>query len=336
MGQIIESSFEPAWWLRGAHGQTILPSLLPRRRLPPLKEKRIELADGDFIDLSIAHGDGPVILLVHGLEGSLHSHYAASTMSRLSAAGYRPVFMHLRGADCRPNRLPCSYHSGASDDIAAIIDALAAENLVPSAAVGVSLGGNMLLKYLGERKETPLTTAIAVSVPFVLRDAALRMDLPGAGRYRSYLVNRLKASFRAKFATMPCPIEVDVDELRGFFDFDDRVTAPLNGFADVEDYYTKASCRQYLPHIGLPTLILHAADDPFMFKHTVPRARELGPGVTLELSKHGGHVGFVGGRGLLGMRYWLPERLLEWLAAHVAIDAAVSRTASLIKHGATG
>lgn len=323
-GSLIESDFRPPFWLKNPHLQTLWPKLLmhlrptggnsPRPRCP-LERRRIELVDGDFIDLSIGVGDGgPRVLILHGLEGGLDSHYAGRLVDRLAEEGFRPIFMHLRGTSGEPNRLARSYHSGASDDLRAVLEALAEDaEGPPLAAIGFSLGGNLLLKYLGEEDKPLLSRAIAVSVPFVLRDAMLRLELGFARVYRGYLVSRLKASYRQKFAQRPAALRVDLDRIKDFNQFDDQITAPLNGFAGVFDYYQRASCRGYLRQIDTPTLIIHAADDPFMFPSTVPFAHELGAGVRLELSRHGGHVGFVasGGRGLASD--WLESRILRAL-----------------------
>lgn len=318
-GHIVHSHFRPAWWLPGAHAQTLWGSLA--RRAPAITElrlrrRRIELADGDFIDLAVADTNGPAVLIIHGLEGGLRSHYAGALVARLAREGFKPVFMHLRGASEAPNRLDRSYHSGASDDLAEVLDALAADAAgPPRTAVGFSLGGNLLLKYLGEgRRESHLNRAIAVSVPFVLRDAMLRLELGFSRIYRRHLVTRLKRTFKRKLKSRPWPAALDpslsLHAIRDFNTFDERITAPLNGFAGVFDYYQRASCRQYLPHIHTPTLIIQAADDPFLFPASLPFAHELGPGVTLELSPTGGHVGFVAGRWPWRPHYWLDERII--------------------------
>lgn len=319
MGQITRSPFRPAWWLPGAHLQTIWPSRARHRPRLPLTRRRVELTDGDFIDLSIAPGGGPRVLVIHGLEGDLHSHYAAPLLDTLARAGYSPIFMHLRGCSGEPNRLDRSYHSGATEDLAEVLAALGKDpEGPPAAAIGFSLGGNLLLKYLGERDHPLLRSAIAVSVPFVLRDAMLRLELGLSRIYRGYLVDKLKAAFRRKFERRPCPLPVAIGEIRGFNDFDDRVTAPLCGFAGVYDYYARASCRGFLPGIETPTLIIHSSDDPFMFPSTVPFEHELGPGVTLELANAGGHVGFVAGALPLRPVYWLDQRIVAALAEHRA------------------
>ena len=314
MGEITESPFRPAWWLRSPHLQTMWPSLARRRPRPALMSRRVELADGDFIDLAIGDGDGPRVLIVHGLEGDMDSHYAGSLVARLAREGFVPVFMHLRGCSGEPNRLDRSYHSGATEDLADVLTALAEDPQgPPAAAVGFSLGANLLLKYVGERDRPLVGHAVAVSVPFVLRDAMLRLNLGRSRIYRRYLITRLKQGYRRKFMERPSPLDVDLDTINDFNTFDDRITAPLSGFAGVFDYYNRASCRQFLPYIHTPTLIIHAADDPFMFPSTVPFEHELGPGVTLELACYGGHVGFIAGTVPWRPVYWLEERIINHL-----------------------
>lgn len=316
MGHIVHSPFRPAWWLRNPHLQTLWPTLLRPRRALPLTRDRVELPDGDFIDLSGVDGtQGPVVLVLHGLEGSLDSHYAQGTLAALATKGYRPFFMHFRGCSGSPNRLARSYHSGATEDLLSLLEHLRGQlGQAPFAAVGYSLGGNLLLKYLGERPPPiPLQAAVAISVPFQLRDAMARLDRGFSRLYQRHLVGRLRASYQRKFATRTSPLGVDVSQLRSFFEFDDQVTAPLHGFAGAEDYYARCSCRQFLARIQTPTLILHARDDPFMFPHTLPSAAELGPAMRLEVSERGGHVGFVAGRLPWMPRYWAEERLVAFL-----------------------
>jgi predicted alpha/beta-fold hydrolase len=327
MGSIKRSSFRPAWWLPGPHLQTLWPSLSRPRPRPDLTRRRIELADGDFVDLAIGHGNGPRVLVIHGLEGGLESHYAATLVARLEHDGFQPIFLFLRGCSDEPNRLDRAYHSGATEDLAEVLAVLGTDPQgPPTAAVGFSLGANLLLKYLGETPRPSVACAVAVSVPFVLRDAMLRLDIGLSRIYQRYLLGKLQASVRRKFANRPFPLDVDLDAIRDFNTFDDSITAPLNGFAGVFDYYSRASCRQYLPNIGTPTLIIHALDDPFMFPTTVPQEHELGPGVTLELAAQGGHVGFIAGRWPWRAHYWLEDRILRGLGELRSNLAPQSRT----------
>jgi uncharacterized protein len=314
VGEIRASRFRPAWWARGPHAQTLWPTLFAPRQRIELNRRRLELPDGDFVDLGLGEETGPTVLIIHGLEGDLRSHYAGRTLAAVAAAGFRPAFMFLRGRSGEPNRLERSYHSGASEDVAAVLDHLAQDRGEPVfAAVGFSLGGNLVLKYLGETPVPRLRAAVAVSVPFVLRDAMLRLGLGLSRVYQRHLLARLKDSYRRKFADRPCPLEVDLNRVRDLFDYDDQITAPLNGFAGAEDYYARSSCRPFLRNIHTPTLIVHAVDDPFMFRHSIPAEAELGPGVTLELAARGGHVGFVAGALPWRPNWWLPWRITEFL-----------------------
>lgn len=310
---IERSDFRPLWWLGSPHLQTLWPVFFRNRPALALRAERLELADGDFLDLAWADVEGPLVLVLHGLEGSLQSHYAAAVISALAGAGYRPVFMHFRGCSGEPNRLDRAYHSGETGDLAQVVAHVVRVAGQPLfAAIGYSLGGNVLLKWLGEQgAAAPLTTAVAVSVPFRLQDGAGRMSRGLSKIYQRHLVRRLQAGYRRKFADRPSPLNVDIDALGTFWSFDNQVTAPLHGFRDVRDYYGRSSSRQFLADIRRPTLILHALDDPFMFHDTVPTEAELSDDVTLELSRHGGHVGFVGGR--LLPRYWLEPRILRHL-----------------------
>jgi predicted alpha/beta-fold hydrolase len=313
---LLASDFRPAWWLPGPHLQTLWPSLFRQRPPLELDRERLELADGDFLDLSWAGPvQGPLVLVLHGLEGSLESHYAAALLAKLARHGYRACLLHFRGCSGEPNRLPRSYHSGETGDLQTVarhIGEACGRELY--AAVGFSLGGNVLLKWLGEQAElAPLDRAVAVSVPYVLNDAALRLGRGFSRLYQRHLIRRLQAKFRSKFRRIACPLDVDIDALDTFHRFDDQVTAPLHGFRGVDDYYRRSSSRQYLPRIRIPTLLLHASDDPFMFPHTVPQADELPHCVQLELAPHGGHVGFVAGRCPGKAEYWLDRRILAWL-----------------------
>jgi hypothetical protein len=314
-GRVRPSSFRPAWWLRNPHLQTLWPTFLRRRPALRICRERLETPDGDFLDLSWVDGTlGPRVLLLHGLEGALGSHYAAGLLNSLATAGFQPLLLHFRNCGDEPNRLPRSYHSGETGDIELVIHRLAAESRPVSAAVGISLGGNALLKWLGEQGEAaPLSAAVAVSVPFVLADAARRLDKGLSRIYQRHLLSKLRNSYRRKFARIPSPLHVDLRRLRNFRDYDDQVTAPLHGFAGVDDYYTRSSSRQFLDRIRVPTLIIHAQDDPFMFPGSCPQPGELSPAVTLELSEHGGHVGFVAGRWPWRPHYWLDERIVGHL-----------------------
>lgn len=316
---IVGSQFRPAWWLPGPHLQTLWPALLRSVAHVKLTRERLELPDGDFIDLDWGPlHTGPLVIVFHGLEGSSRSHYAAGILSALDAAGYQGAVMHFRGCSGEVNRLSRSYHAGDTNDLQYTIAQL--EERFPQRliiGVGYSLGGNALLKWLGQTGvDNPLHAAVAVSVPFKLASATERLEQGFSRLYQRYLVNKLRASAKRKISRPGFPVNLDgLNKLRRLRTFDDTVTAPLHGYRDVVDYYSSASSHQYLKGIRKPTLILHAKDDPFMTQRIIPNEPELSRCTTLELSNHGGHVGFVAGTTPMKPRYWLEDRIVEWLRA---------------------
>ncbi len=308
---VVESEFTPASWLKNRHLQTLYPVFFRRRLSLPLMMERMELADGDFLDLAhLPQNGNPQVLILHGLEGSLRSHYATPLIKALYAAGFGVTFMHFRGCSGEPNRLPRRYHSGDTADIHAVLESMRERSPdQPLYAVGISLGANALLKYLGEgRVCKTLAAAVAVSVPFDLANAAQTLQTGFARVYQKHLLRRLVAATREKSKSMPLPIDVTgLEKIKTLYAFDDHVTGPLHGFAGADDYYRKSSCRRYLKNINLPTHIIHAMDDPFMTEAAIPDDGELAEKVVLELSRYGGHVGFVS-----GINHW-------WLESRVAM-----------------
>jgi len=317
-GSIITSSFRPAWWLPGPHAQTLFPFIARRRLTVATQRERLTLPVGDFLDLDWAPdapAQAPLVLVLHGLEGSLRSHYAAGMLQSLNRAGLRAVLMHFRGCSGEPNGLPRSYHSGETADLEWVVALLRRrEPDTALGAVGFSLGGNVLLKWLGEPStQANLAAAVAVSVPFSLAIAADRLDRGLSRLYQAYLLHKLRRSLRAKLARVALPLELpELHHLNSFRRFDDAVTAPLHGFAGVDDYYARASSRPFLSRITCPTLILQAQDDPFMTPAVLPDSADLAATVRMELSRTGGHVGFISGQ--LGQpEYWLEQRIPAFL-----------------------
>ncbi len=320
-GRVTGSDFRAPWWLKSTHLQTVFGTLFRRRPAIGLRRERVELADGDFLDLDWTPGaGGPVVLLLHGLEGSSDSPYARGMLETIHARGWRGVVMHFRGCSGVPNRLPRSYHSGDTGDVSEIVRRLKARDDVSTVAVvGYSLGGNVLLKWLGEQgPSAPIVAAVAVSVPYTLSLAADRLAMGLSRIYQRRLIVDLLAKLRHKFARGDSPVDLELaGGSRNFWEFDDRVTAPLHGFEDVHDYYTRSSSRQYLTGIRIPTLMLHAEDDPFMTPEVLPSQEELSPDIQLEVSTTGGHVGFVHGELPWRPRYWLEERIPDFLQTHL-------------------
>lgn len=325
-GRLTTSPFESPWWLRSAHLQTLWAPILRRGPNPRFRRERLELEDGDFLDLDWTENrNGPIVLVLHGLEGSSKSPYARGLLQAIANHGWRGVLMHFRGCSGEPNRLDRTYHSGDTADLAAVVAMLGKQTPdAPLAAVGYSMGGNVLLKWLGELgAESPLAAAVAISVPFTLSSAAERLDLGFSRLYQRRLIGDLRRKLREKFRHRTSPIDLAaVERCRNFWDFDDLVTAPLHGFRDVHDYYSRASSRQYLHAIETPTLIVHARDDPFMAPDVVPESHELSPTTVLEISERGGHVGFVHGRWPWQTRYWLEKRIPVYLETYLESDLA--------------
>ncbi|UPQ82512.1 hydrolase [Pseudomonas knackmussii] len=321
------ATFAPAWWLPGGHLQTLWNPFC--RRAPSLQRRRerLWLADGDFIDLDW-HGPHdpatPLVVVLHGLTGSSSSHYVLGLQQQLADSDWASVAINWRGCSGEPNLLPRAYHSGASDDLAEVIAHLqAARPLAPLYAVGYSLGGNVLLKYLGECGATaPLQRAVAVSVPFRLDQCADRIGLGFSRVYQAHFMREMVAYVKDKqrlFADQGNTEHLSALQrlgslkgMRTFWDFDGRFTAPLHGYADANDYYRRASSRYFLSDIRVPTLLIQAEDDPFVFRHSVPEPDELSASTTLDLHRRGGHVGFVEGSPIKP-QYYLERRIPQWL-----------------------
>lgn len=319
-GTIVEGDFRPHPLLRGAHLQTIVPSLFRARPAVTLRRERVELDDGDFVDLGW-HGDGagPIVILLHGLGGGLDSKYALGLMQRLAARGWRSAILQLRGAGPEPNRLARTYHHGDTADFRYVCRLIKArEPQTPLMGAGWSLGASVLLKSLAEEGEhSPLLAAAASSPPFVLEPCVEHLRHGFARVYQQYLLRACKAGVRRKHGTVPLPPGADLDaalNARDFYQFDDAYTAPVNGFRDGRDYYARAACGQYLHAIRRPALVVHALDDPFMVPAIIPPASALAPSVTLELCRRGGHVGFLASGG----KWWLEERFEHFLSAALA------------------
>jgi len=327
--------FRPAWWLRGGHRQTLWAALARRTFPLDLRRQRLDLPDGDFIDLDWHEPDNtphrtPIVVILHGLEGSSASPHIRGMIRALARHGLRSVVAHFRGCSGEPNRLPRGYHSGDTQHLQLTLDALRRDDpatpdspAAPLLALGYSLGGNVLLKFLGERGDDhPLRAAVAVSVPFDLAACASHMQRGLSRIYLRHLTRRMQRSLLAKMRRTPLNLplaEADVPKLDSFWKFDDAVTAPAHGFASAAEYYRQSSCRQYLRRITTPTLILHARDDPFMPPCVIPSHADLSDTVTLAVSDRGGHVGFIEGPTPLAPRYWLESHVPAMLARHVCL-----------------
>jgi predicted alpha/beta-fold hydrolase len=297
---------------------------LLRRGGLPLRRERVDTPDGDFVDLDWLDGPAgaPLVLLLHGLEGTVRSHYVAGILREVAARGWRGVLLNFRSCSGEMNRLPRFYHSGDTGDLDAIVGRLLErEPQARLGAVGVSIGGNVLLKWLGERHvgaPPQLRAAATICVPYDLALCARVLDrgFERAVYTRSFLWT-LKRKVRDKARVYPGFVDVGaVARARTFAEYDRALTAPLHGFADELDYWTQASSRPYLAHIRVRTLLVNALDDPFVPAVALPDTSTLPPSVELELTPHGGHVGFVEAASPRRPS-WAERRAIDFLATEL-------------------
>lgn len=327
---LIASSFKPAWWLANAHLQTIYPTFCRKLpRLSSIKRERLLTPDHDFIDIDwCGSGKSPIVILLHGLSGSASSSYILGLQHALWQLGWRSVALNFRGCSGEYNHTARCYHSGDTDDLELMYQSLRRrEPATPIAAAGFSLGGNILLKWLGERQQKPtLFAAVAVSVPLLLNVCSTRLDKGLSRLYRQRLLFELKKYVQHKHAyllSLNKSQEAEklarlgpLDDITSFWQYDARVVARLYGFRDAHDYYHRSSSRQFLRHIKVPTLIIQAQDDPFMTAEVLPEPHEISAHVDLEIAASGGHVGFIAGAIPGKAEYWLERRIPEYFLQH--------------------
>ncbi len=312
-------------WLPGGHLQTIWPALYSRRHggAPPVfRRERWATADADFVDVDWQGDDADATLLVlfHGLEGSSSSHYAQALADQARQLGWRFAIPHFRGCSGEINRAPRAYHSGDWEEIGWMLSRCRALHRGPIVAIGISLGGNALLRFVeegGESARDVVRAVAAVSAPLDL-GAGARAIGQGFGRqvYTRMFLRSMKPKALVKLAQHPGLFDAArLRDARTLRDFDDVFTAPLHGFRDAADYYARASAGPQLARIRIPALVLNARNDPFLPASALPRAGTVGPCVTLWQPAHGGHVGFASG-GWPGSLETMPAHVTGWLAAH--------------------
>jgi predicted alpha/beta-fold hydrolase len=319
-------SYRSPRWLPGAHLQTIVAAMLVPRPAVEYRRERWETPDGDFIDIDFAQPEPaaaaavdstPVVVLFHGLEGSSDSHYARALMRATADRGWRGLVAHFRGCSGEDNRLPRAYHSGDSDEGDWILRRVhACWPNAPLYAVGVSLGGNMLAKWLGEREEdaTFVTAAASICAPLDLAAGGAALGRGFNLVYTRMFLATLKRKALAKAQRFPGVARPQwIASARNLYDFDNEFTAPVHGFRNTEDYWARASGKPWLGSVKVPHLVLNALNDPFVPATSLPTAAEVSRCVRLEQPRHGGHVGFARG-GPLGELTFLPERVLAFFA----------------------
>ncbi|AOT06503.1 hydrolase [Pseudoalteromonas luteoviolacea] len=321
MSKQLDLNFKPAWWMRNRHVQTILPRAFRPRLKADVNFEHLTTPDDDFLELAWANNGNahaPLVVVLHGLEGNINSFYAKGMLRALTRSGLDAVLMHFRNCSKDVNKQPRAYHSGETQDLSFLIKTLS-ERFPGRAlfAVGFSLGGNVLAKYLGEKGQASrLAGAAVISAPYHLSSSCQVIRKSCFKLYQKYLLDRMKHSFTRKLDQIKNTIDISASELSQINDlwqFDDRVTAPLHGFKGAEDYYAQASSQPYLSLIETPTLLIHAEDDPMLSTQAIPLAKQTSPKVKLAVSSKGGHVGFIAGNNPLKPIYWLEKVVPEYI-----------------------
>jgi predicted alpha/beta-fold hydrolase len=324
-----DRTYTPAWWVPGPHLRTLWGKFFRQAEPVATRRERWETTDGDFVDLQRLDAptpDRPRLLFLHGLEGTPRSHYVRGTFAEARRRGWGMDLLVFRSCGGEPNRARRFYHSGETTDLAFVLDRILAEcPEAPIVLAGVSLGGNVLLKFLGERgTELPerVRAAAAVSVPFDLARGSRHIARGFSRVYERHFLRSLRRKALAKLERFPDLVDRGaLTATRTLWDFDDRVTAPVHGFADAADYYARSSALAWLDRVRLPTLLLSAADDPFLPREVLDDVRHVAsdnPALTLEFVERGGHVGFISGRVPWHPHYYAEWRICDFLARRVA------------------
>jgi uncharacterized protein len=320
-------TYRPAWWVPGPHLRTLWGRLARRAHRLPVRAERWTTPDDDVLELRrlAAPPGAPRLVLFHGLEGGAHSHYVANFFEEAARRGWGMDLVLFRGCNGELNRARRFYHSGETEDAAFAVERIAREYPEsPLVLAGVSLGGNVLLKYLGERGDAlppAVRAAGAVSVPFDLARGCRHIQRGFSRVYERHFLKTLRAKALAKLGRYPDLFDrARLDRASTLWDFDDVVTAPVHGFRDAQDYYARSSSIGFLDRIRVPTLLVSAEDDPFLPREVLDDVRAIAranPALTLDFVKRGGHVGFVSGTLPWRPHWWAEWRVLDFLSQHV-------------------
>lgn len=298
------NTFRGSYFNFSGHAETILPALFRKVQVPYIR-KRFELNDGDFLDVdTVFQGNSRVLLQLHGLEGSSNSTYIKGMARFYQKRGWDIAVLNFRGCSGIPNRLLSSYHSGATQDLEYIVHILLSQgNYRQMALAGFSLGGNVLLKFLGDPghpKPPEIKAAVAISVPVDLKSSSLQLARPQNRVYMNRFLRSLKQKMLQKNTLFPGKLNLEnLEKIRTFTEFDDRFTAPIHGFRDAEEYYRICSSVFYLKNITVPTLLMNARNDPFLAPACFP---EQSPMLHTQYPDFGGHTGFS--MGFPNGTYW--------------------------------
>jgi uncharacterized protein len=326
-------SFRPAWWLPGPHSMTVWGRLFRQREQLPLSEERWETPDGDSITIVRLEGAvaSPRIVLLHGLEGSARSHYAQGMLAEAHRRGWGADVLVFRTCDGRVNACRRTYHSGETTDLDFVVRRVLGE--YPTSLVvlfGVSLGANVLLKWLGERGDAlapAIRAAAAISTPFDLARSSRHISRGTVRLYERSFLRSLKRKALGKLVRYPdIAAPATVRSARTLWEFDDAFTAPAHGFRNATDYYERSSSIRYLASIHVPTLLLNARDDPFYPPAVLTDVERIvagNPYLTTEFPERGGHVGFVEGELPFRARYYVDRRAAAFFASQLADNSAL-------------
>jgi uncharacterized protein len=315
---LVNSLYQSPRHLFNGHIETVIPSIFRRISLATYERERLELPDGDFLDLDwMKSGSDKLVIISHGLEGSSERHYSKGMAYHFSQHGWDSLAWNCRSCSGEMNRLPRFYHHGDTLDVKTVVDHAVAHKYRKIALVGLSMGGGMALKYLGEfAGDLPAAVmgAAVFSVPCHLGASAAELDKSSKSFYRNRFLHKLDKKIKAKSKLFPDVISHEgFSDIKTFEDFDNRYTAPLHGFENAKDFYAKAACEPYLYSITLPTLIVNAANDPFLPEECYPKKiAQQHPYVHLEIPSTGGHVGFSL---TLSKVNWMETRALDFLSA---------------------
>jgi predicted alpha/beta-fold hydrolase len=326
MNRSSELTYTPAWWVPGAHAQTIWGKFARGKLTVTTRVERWETPDSDFVELhrldeTTPDSSAPRLLLLHGLEGTINSHYLRGTLDLARRANWPADVLLFRGCGSEINRARRIYHSGETSDLDFVVRRLIdAESRRPLVIAGFSLGGNVLLKWLGESGAavpSQVRGAAAISVPFDLERGCRHIERGFARIYNRHFLRTLRRKAAAKLRQYPDLFHAqELAKARTLYEFDDVVTAPVHGFKDAHDYYTRSSSIRFLNGIRVPTLLVSSYDDPFLPPEVLDSVAIMcrsNACLTCEFSRKGGHVGFVSGRIPFRSQYYAERRLIEFL-----------------------
>ena len=319
-----EYIYRPAWWVPGGHAQTLWGKFFRARAPLPVRIERWDTPDGDFVDIYRldAPADRPRLFFLHGLEGTIRSHYVSGLFNEAFTRGWAADLLIFRGCGDEPNRLPRFYHSGETGDLAFALSRVLHEHPnSPILLADVSLGGNVVLKFLGERGAslpTAIRGAATISVPYDLERGARHLSRGFSRIYDRHFLRTLRQKARAKLERFPHLFDAGaLERAQSIYEFDDAVTAPVHGFADAHDYYSRSSSIKWIEAIARPTFLLSSYDDPFLPRDVLDEVRvraRANASLSLEFTRRGGHVGFVAGPVPLRPSYYAEWRVCEFLA----------------------